>query len=41
MRDETKIDHPADVARPFVWIAAAFFATGFYGYLAFSSLAGG
>jgi len=28
------LDDPIDVARPFVWIAAVSFATGFWGYLA-------
>ena len=27
-------DDPIDVARPFVWVAAVSFATGFWGYLA-------
>jgi hypothetical protein len=27
-------DDPIDVARPFVWIAALAFMTGFWGYLA-------
>lgn len=26
-------DHPADVIKPFMWIAALAFATGFLGYL--------
>jgi hypothetical protein len=29
-----RFDDPIDVARPFVWIAAIAFATGFWGYLA-------
>ena len=33
-----RIDSLADVARPFVWIAALFFMTGFWGYLAISPL---
>ena len=35
-----RIDSPADVARPFVWIAAVSFATGFWGYLALAPLFG-
>ena len=35
-----RIDNPADVARPFVWIAAVFFMTGFWGYLAVAPLLG-
>ena len=31
-------DHPADVIRPFVWIAAMAFAAGFAGYLATAPL---
>jgi hypothetical protein len=27
------VDHPYDVLRPFLWIAAMAFATGFLGYL--------
>jgi len=27
-------DHPLDVARPFIWIAAVAFSIGFWGYLA-------
>ena len=34
------IDTPADVARPFVWLAALAFATGFWGYMAVSPLLG-
>jgi hypothetical protein len=33
-----RIDSPADVARPFLWIAAISFATGFWGYLALAPL---
>ena len=33
-------DDPVDVARPFVWIAAVSFATGFWGYLAALPLLG-
>jgi hypothetical protein len=33
-----KIDHPVDVARPFVCVAALFFSTGFLGYLALHAL---
>ena len=33
-----RIDSPADVARPFVWIAAIFFSAGFWGYLALAPL---
>jgi hypothetical protein len=29
-----RIDDPIDVARPFLWIAAAAFLTGFWGYMA-------
>ena len=29
----TAIDHPSDVLRPFMWIAAMGFVTGFLGYL--------
>jgi hypothetical protein len=35
-----RIDNPADIARPFVWIAAVFFMTGFWGYLAIAPLLG-
>jgi hypothetical protein len=28
------MDSPIDVIRPFVWIGAIFFATGFWGYFA-------
>ena len=35
-----RIDSPADVARPFVWIAAISFSTGFWGYLALAPLLG-
>ncbi len=31
---KASIDHPYDIARPFLWIAAVFFATGFLGYIA-------
>ena len=31
-------DSPADVARPFLWIAAIFFNAGFWGYLALAPL---
>jgi hypothetical protein len=27
-------DHPAHVLRPFMWVAAVAFSTGFLGYLA-------
>jgi hypothetical protein len=33
-------DDPIDVARPFVWIAALAFMTGFWGYLAALPLLG-
>jgi hypothetical protein len=33
-----RADDPVDVARPFVWIAALFFAVGFWGYLATAPL---
>lgn len=29
------VDNPADILRPFMWVAAAGFSTGFLGYLAF------
>ncbi len=35
-----RIDSPADVARPFVWIAAISFTAGFWGYPALSPLLG-
>jgi hypothetical protein len=35
------MDDPRDVARPFVWIAAIAFMTGFWGYLAALPLLGG
>jgi hypothetical protein len=38
MRRSVELDSPADVARPFIVVAAACFAAGFYGYLAVSSL---
>jgi hypothetical protein len=38
-RAET-VDDPFDVARPFVWIAALSFATGFWSYLAAIPLLG-
>lgn len=28
-------DHPSDFLRPFLWVAAVGFSTGFLGYLAF------
>lgn len=31
---KASIDHPSDIARPFLWIGAVFFATGFLGYMA-------
>jgi hypothetical protein len=31
---KASIDHPYDIARPFLWIAAVGFATGFLGYMA-------
>ena len=34
-----RIDHPADVLRPFGWIFAVFYATGFLGYLALHTFA--
>jgi hypothetical protein len=37
MRRGADFDSPADVARPFVVVAAVCFAAGFYGYLAVSS----
>ena len=35
-----RADDPIDVARPFVWIAAVAFMTGFWGYLAMLPLLG-
>ena len=35
-----RIDHPLDVARPFLWVAGVFFNLGFWGCLAFRALAG-
>jgi hypothetical protein len=35
-----RMDDPIDVARPFVWIAAMAFMTGFWGYLAALPLIG-
>jgi hypothetical protein len=35
----TSTDHPSDVMRPFMWIAAMAFATGFLGYLGLHNLA--
>lgn len=32
------IDHPAAVLKPFMWIAAMAFATGFLGYLGLHGL---
>jgi hypothetical protein len=37
MRRSVELDTPADVARPFIVVAAVCFAAGFYGYLAVSS----
>jgi hypothetical protein len=34
-----RIDHAADVLRPFGWIFIVFFATGFLGYLALHTFA--
>ncbi|HEY2709100.1 MAG TPA: hypothetical protein VGI95_13695 [Caulobacteraceae bacterium] len=33
-----RIDDPIDVARPFLWIAALSFTTGFAGYMAIAPL---
>ena len=33
-----RIDSPADVARPFLWVAAIAFTAGFWGYLALAPL---
>jgi hypothetical protein len=33
-------DTPIDIARPFVWLGALAFATGFWGYLAVAPLLG-
>ncbi len=38
MRRSVELDSPADVARPLIVVAAVFFAAGFYGCLAVSSL---
>jgi len=38
MRRSRRLDRPADVVRPFVWIAAVFFALGFAGYMALAPL---
>ena len=35
-----RIDHPADVARPFAWIAAIAFTAGFWGYMALAPVLG-
>ena len=35
-----RMDSPADVARPFLWIAAIAFTAGFWGYLALEPLLG-
>lgn len=35
-----RADSPADIVRPFAWIAATFFAAGFWGYLALAPLLG-
>ena len=35
-----RLDSPADVARPFLWIAAVCFSAGFWGYLALAPLMG-
>ncbi|MDP1630844.1 MAG: hypothetical protein Q8L66_05430 [Caulobacter sp.] len=32
------VDHPTDVLKPFLWIAAVSFATGFLGYIALHGL---
>jgi hypothetical protein len=33
-------DHPLDVVRPFAWIGALSFATGFWAYMAINLLVG-
>jgi hypothetical protein len=33
-----RLDSPADIARPFLWVAAISFTAGFWGYLALSPL---
>ena len=33
-----RLDSPTEIIRPFVWIWAVFFATGFWGYLALNPL---
>jgi hypothetical protein len=35
-----RIDSPADLARPFIWIGAIAFSAGFWGYLALAPLLG-
>lgn len=35
---QARIDSPIDVIRPFVWVWAVFFATGFWGYFALHPL---
>jgi hypothetical protein len=34
MRAPQKLDRPIEVLRPFIWIAAAAFALGYWGYMA-------
>jgi hypothetical protein len=34
MRAPPKLDRPADVVRPFIWIGLAAFAVGYWGYMA-------
>jgi hypothetical protein len=41
MRRIAKLDRPAVVLRPYVWIAVIFFAAGFYGCLALGAMLGG
>jgi len=35
-----RANHPLDVARPFIWIAAMAFSVGFWAYLAAAPLLG-
>ena len=34
MRAPQKLDRPADVMRPFIWIGLAAFAVGYWGFMA-------
>ena len=33
-----RLDNPTEIIRPFIWIWAVFFATGFWGYFALNPL---